>query len=127
MIPPADPLRVLRPAIACPMEKWRSVAREFHGVQECLTKGLLQSDFEPSDLARLRKGQGFGAAHRGVIPLLDLLASQGLVIDRRGKSYKARCPFHKAKGPEKPSLLVWPMAGSGAADRAGSVGTGWIS
>ena len=32
-------------------------AREFHGVKECLTKDLLLPDFEPSGLARLRKGR----------------------------------------------------------------------
>jgi len=58
------------------------------------------------------------------VPLLDLLASQGLVIDKRGKSYKARCPFHKAKGPEKPSLLIWPKAGQWRCRSCGKCGGG---
>ena len=54
----------------CPLEKWRYVAREFHGVQECLGKGQLQPDFEPADLARLRKNPGFTPATRGVFAFL---------------------------------------------------------
>ena len=60
------PLRVP----ACPLENWRSIAREFHCVQECLDKGMLRTDFEPANLARLRKSPVFTPASRGVFAFL---------------------------------------------------------
>jgi len=58
------------------------------------------------------------------VPLLDLLASQGLVIDNRGKSYKTRCPFHKSLGTEKPSLLIWSKMGRWSCKTCGRGGDG---
>ena len=51
-------------------EQWRSIARDFHAVQECLARILLRADFEPADLVRLRKRQAFTPAYRGVFAFL---------------------------------------------------------
>lgn len=52
------------------VEEWRVLAREFHGVQSCLICGQLHHDFEPADLAKLRKMGEFTAATRGVFAFL---------------------------------------------------------
>lgn len=55
---------------ASPLGNWRSIACELHGVQECLHQGLLSPQFDPADVARLRKKQPFTPAHRGVFAFL---------------------------------------------------------
>lgn len=52
------------------LEQWRTIAKEFHGVQGCLARGTLRPDFEPADLARLRRNHAFTASIRGVFAFL---------------------------------------------------------
>jgi len=60
----ADPI-----SHSSPFLSWRSVAIQFHGVQQCVDNGTLRADFEPVDLARLRK-KGATGALRGVFAFL---------------------------------------------------------
>lgn len=51
------------------IDRWRTVALEFHAIQSCLAAGQLRPDFTPTDLAKLRRKPSTGAI-RGVFSFL---------------------------------------------------------
>jgi hypothetical protein len=51
------------------IDRWRAMALDFHAVQWCLSQGSLQPDFEPADLARLRR-QPASKAEKAVFAFL---------------------------------------------------------
>lgn len=52
------------------MDQWRSVALEFHCIQDCLVRKQLFQGFEPGHLVRLRKSRALTPSVRGVLTFL---------------------------------------------------------
>lgn len=63
----APPVRIEPPN---PVDDWRSVALEFHCIQDCLRQKLLYHGFEPVHLAKLRKNRALTPSMRGVLSFL---------------------------------------------------------
>lgn len=52
------------------VDRWRAVAMQFHAIYSYLQNGMLSPDFQPHDLAKLRRKVPMTSSIKGIISFL---------------------------------------------------------